>query len=288
MTGFIRKIFDDIFEHPTYYIRIYKTIVPIVMEYEGFPLFERFSIFRSLHDDYVCGRREFKKYMNTERDGKQFKEFQDDIPILFECNIEIESSDVKILNDIILYGKKKETPVSDKIIFVMTQIFTREEIIQILTSNGLSCRFARHYISKHKDSYFCVNGKYYAFPYNEYMKYVKETHKTWKFAMDAKINKYNGLPIVFSIQTNDEKLFFTTFNNIVLHPFGYMFIEYKCPYGGQKTTIEYSSFKMLDMLYNIFGKEFNEVLAKALICDNDHREFTTDVFFYMRDCAKKE
>ena len=62
MTGFIRKIFDDIFEYPTYYIKICKMIVPIVMEFEGFPLFERFSIFRSLHDDYVCGKKELKKH----------------------------------------------------------------------------------------------------------------------------------------------------------------------------------------------------------------------------------
>lgn len=288
MTGFIRKIFDDIFEHPTYYIKICKMIVPIVMEFEGFPLFERFSIFRSLHDDYVCGRREFKKYMNTERDGKQFIVRPDNIPILFECNIEIQSSDVNILNNMILYGKKKETLVSDKIIFVMTQIFTQEEIIQILTSNGLSCKFARHHISKHKDSYFCVNGKYYAFPYNDYMRYVKETHKTWKFAMDAKINIYNGLPIIFSIQTNDEKLFFTIFNNIVLHRFGYVPIEYKCPYGERKMTMDYMSFKMLDILYNIFGKEFNEVIMKTSICGDKYGKIIEDVFFYMRDCAKKE
>jgi hypothetical protein len=133
-----------------------------------------------------------------------------------------------------------------------------------------------------------VNGKYYAFPYNDYMRYVKETHKTWKFAMDAKINIYNGLPIIFSIQTNDEKLFFTIFNNIVLHRFGYVPIEYKCPYGERKMTMDYMSFKMLDILYNIFGKEFNEVIMKTSICGDKYGKIIEDVFFYMRDSKKKE
>ena len=229
------EMFTNLVEHPDCYITLNNMTIPIRMNFESLQLFGRFSIFKELYEEHVRGKGELKMI--------------DRVPILFEHNdINVKQEQVELLIDIILYGKKANMEIDDKLIFYIAQIFTPREATMILSSKGFQNEFISYYMKTYKDSYFCVNGKYYAFIFEKFTQYMRRRYDNWSFHMNARIRKYNGLPIIFTVNTEDENKFFTIFKEIIMTRDRTYNISIDSQYSSS-----------LNILYQIMGKNFDDM-----------------------------